>query len=82
MTATTSGPGHLHGALHLVCAHQQAAEDDRGWDGAQRVQLAEQRSDDAAEAVTARQPLDHAVVDARGLDCASQTGKGAAEDHG
>ena len=69
--------GHLDGPLHLVRADQQAAEQPRRRQRAQRVQPAEQRRHDAGEPVAARDALQQPVMDPQHLDDACQPCKPA-----
>ena len=60
-------------ALHGICAHRHAAVQYGRRDNRQRVELRQQRDDDAGETDSTADPIHQAMLLAQHLDCSGQS---------
>ena len=76
------GGGDVRGALQLARAGDERAEEDRGDDRRERMELREERDGDPGVAVAGGEALEEPVRDAEELDPARKPGGRAGEGHG
>ena len=82
--AVTNADGTCTTLCMLVGSHQQRTEQDRSWDGPERMQLTKQGSHNAVETGAAGEAgsgaiRDHAIVHTKDLHRTRQTGKGTTQ---